>query len=788
MTLAEGFVVSRYRVVAPLGAGQMGEVFRAVGPNGEEVAIKVMRPGPWGGDRELLARFRREASLSSTILHPNVVVVFEHGDIDGSPYLVMPLFHGEDFGSALERTGPLRPDVATSLVRQAALGLDAAHTNGVIHRDLKPANLFLDERDGEIVTVVCDFGIAKVLAEDAGITASGAVLGTPMYMAPEQLLDAKRVTPRCDVWALGMTLYHALAGRPAFEHVSSMAELLIALKRCDVPPLQSLAPWVQPGLARVVHAALLPAEDRLPSARAFLDALAQWAPPPVRVTKADLVSLPSSQRTIHAASAPGLKSASELGAPSDDTVQDSGAPSGSTDPFIGRVLAERYRIVAPLGTGGMGAVYEAIDIKAPSSNDPAVALKIMHPEVGARSVDQTRRFLREAKASQRVQHLHVTRVVDTGVDAGANVPFLVMERLRGSDLGHLIAERSTMLAPNVAVTLFVQACEGLAAAHTLGIVHRDIKPSNLFVHEAGGVVTVKVCDFGIAKQLADAGVEASAELTHTGGILGSPLYMSPEQAKSAKTVDARSDIYSLALSLHETLSGRRPWPGATSMGEIILAVCTEDVPPLEQVAPWVDPNLAQAIARGLARDREQRWASVADFARALRPFALNRLLTTADLRLLPRPVISSPSPSATMGVSRTADPVAYTDSSAGVSASRSPARWPLVLGGAALLAAIATGGAIGMRRMTATPPSPPPPAEKEAIPIAPAPAPVPVPVPVASSAEPVTPSASAPIAVKPPKPIVVSPKPPALSAPAPAASAPPSNVGRGGTATDLPGL
>jgi serine/threonine-protein kinase len=168
-------------------------------------------------------------------------------------------------------------------------------------------------------------------------------------------------------------------------------------------------------------------------------------------------------------------------------------------------------------------------------------------------------------------------------------------------------------------------------------VHRDIKPANLFLAEdAQGGVTVKVCDFGIAKSTATDGLDpTTAALTKTGGMLGSPIYMSPEQARNAKQVDARSDVWSLSISMHEALVGTRPWSHCTTIGELILGICTEDVRPLRSLAPWVDADLAEVVHRGLARGADRRWPDVASLEKALAPFAGNARLTREMLRPLP---------------------------------------------------------------------------------------------------------------------------------------------------------
>jgi serine/threonine-protein kinase len=281
------------------------------------------------------------------------------------------------------------------------------------------------------------------------------------------------------------------------------------------------------------------------------------------------------------------------------------------DPALGRWIGARYRLVRVLGRGGMGAVYEAA-----TADGGSFAVKIVRPDVPLRS-DGLRRFARESRAAQQIENAHVARVVDAGTDDGLGLPFLVMERLEGRDLRQALRDVGP-LAPSCAARLFVQACQGLAAAHACGVVHRDIKPANLFLQETGtGDIVLKLCDFGVAKHVALP--EDSGDLTKSNGLLGSPMYMSPEQSRNPRTVDHRSDIFSLGVTLYETLTGRSPWQGVSAL-DLVVAMCTTDAPALAVLAPWVPPRLAAAVHKALARNPKDRFASADEFASALRPF------------------------------------------------------------------------------------------------------------------------------------------------------------------------
>jgi serine/threonine-protein kinase len=247
----------------------MGAVYEATDDQGKVVAIKTLLVGSGAGAvaAETRARFAREIEATARLRHKNVLSLVDHGvdDVTGAPFLVMPRMRGEDLGRLLARAGVLEPSVAVPLVVQACRGVAAGHAAGVVHRDLKPSNLFLDEEDGVIVVKVSDFGLAKV--QNAGIdslTSSGALLGTPHYMSPEQAENPKRVDPRTDVYGLGMVLFHMLTGGPAFARQGTFMAYLVG--QGSVPAIQTSAPWVAPELARAVHAALLRSpDDRWPT-------------------------------------------------------------------------------------------------------------------------------------------------------------------------------------------------------------------------------------------------------------------------------------------------------------------------------------------------------------------------------------------------------------------------------------------------------------------------------------------------------------------------------------------
>ena len=275
----------------------------------------------------------------------------------------------------------------------------------------------------------------------------------------------------------------------------------------------------------------------------------------------------------------------------------------------GDIVAGKYAVIRPLGKGGMGFVVAARH----TTLDQVVAIKFLVKGFGEKG-ESAARFLREARAAAKIESDYVCRVFDTGVlDSG--VPFFVMELLDGIDLEQEIDQRGRLPADE-AVDFTMQALDAIATAHKLGIIHRDLKPANLFLTErADGTRRLKVFDFGISKT-----DEIDVEIEDTQGIIGTPAYMSPEQARNAKKTDHRTDLFSLGAILFEALAGRPPHLGE-SVGEILDSVMNKKPRDLGELRPDLPPELVAAVMRALEPDREARFANAQEFARALSPFA-----------------------------------------------------------------------------------------------------------------------------------------------------------------------
>ena len=269
-----------------------------------------------------------------------------------------------------------------------------------------------------------------------------------------------------------------------------------------------------------------------------------------------------------------------------------------------------YRLLRPLGEGGMGVVYEAVH----ASMHRRAAVKVLRPEL-SRNQEVIRRFFNEARATNEIRHPGIVQIYDCGTMPDGS-PWLIMELLEGETLSVLLARRERLPEAEV-IDLGAQAASVLAAAHAAGIVHRDLKPDNLYVVPDPGVPggrRVKVLDFGIAKlgSLAAAG----GMRTQTGMLMGTPVYMSPEQCRGNKEIDGRSDVYSLGLILYQMAAGKPPFI-SDGLGELFDMHMNRTAPPLARVSPDVGPALAAVIHRALQKKPADRFASMNDLQKAL---------------------------------------------------------------------------------------------------------------------------------------------------------------------------
>lgn len=313
----------------------------------------------------------------------------------------------------------------------------------------------------------------------------------------------------------------------------------------------------------------------------------------------------------------------------------------------GDVLAGKYRVDRVLGAGGMGMVVAARHLDL----NKLVALKFMLSSA-AQNPEAAHRFVQEARSAAQLRSEHVAHVSDYGtLETGE--PYIVIEYLEGEDLGELLS-RSGPLAIGFAVELMQQACEAMEEAHANGIIHRDIKPQNMFLTKRRkGSACLKVLDFGLSKVALTGEAPAGLHQTNTAALLGSPLYMSPEQMRSARGVDHRADIWSLGATMYELLVGQPPFP-ADSLMDLCVKLANERPRALRELRPEIPAGLEWAVLHCLEADPKARFQSVAEFSAALAPFSGNAATGTVAYGAAPV-AAAPPTPAAAMSNDRFAN-------------------------------------------------------------------------------------------------------------------------------------
>jgi serine/threonine-protein kinase len=424
------------------------------------------------------------------------------------------------------------------------------------------------------------------------------------------------------------------------------------------------------------------------------------------------------------------------------------------------VVAGRFRLVRPIGRGGMGSVWLAMHLGL----DVPCAVKFIEGE-GAQLPEAQARFEREAKAAAQLRSPHVVQILDHGVYAGT--PYIAMELLEGEDLGKRLS-RLGRLSPDDVLAVVRQVARALAKAHALGVVHRDLKPDNIFLARDDDREIAKVLDFGIAKAAVGSAVGTN---TRTGALLGTPYYMSPEQAQGTKAIDARSDLWALAVIVFEALTGRRPFD-SDALGDLLIKIIMAPVPMPSQLAPDLPPSLDGWWARASQRDPARRYQSAKELSEGL-ALALGRSANDApelSFRAAPAAAPSPPKVLATAAAPAfTGAPIARTY---GERASTSKRRAAVGAGVGAGALALAAGGLWRALRVREPAPVTPPPLTTSPAQAAPPPTPpsvvslehvAPPPEPVVLESPPVNaaPSAFDAGVARPvePAPVVVAPPP-----------------------------
>ncbi|HEY4243495.1 MAG TPA: protein kinase [Kofleriaceae bacterium] len=586
---AVGATIRQLEIVKQLGQGGMGAVYLARHRvTGAWKVVKTILPH-LANSPQMVARFVNEARAASMIDHKNIIHVEDCDQTpDGVCYMVMPFLDGggslEDF---LVANGRMSPRAMLEMLAQICDGLEKLHERGVVHRDIKAENIHLRAKGEKLYEpVLLDFGVAKLDESVASRTGAVDVMGTPSYMAPEQIGAARTVDRRADVYALAVLAYRMLTG--GFPYAPHAYDSLVGLydhqMKGAVDP-RHYVPEIPAGIALALVTALSfdPAQ-RPRGAREFALLLGRELP-------AEDDFAPSGMDIVERVAPLLLRQNSLPG-----TVK---TPKAKVE--------GRYRRGKLIGSGGMAEVYLATRVGV-EGWEKTVAIKRILVEQSVRP-DYVEMFRAEATIVAALNHPNIVAVFDFDRDE-ENQLFLAMEFVDGKDLRALAA--TGPVPASLVIYMAMQIASGLGYAHELpsgnavrGVVHRDMSPHNVLLSWSGDV---KVSDFGIAK------VRTHTQVTGTGHARGKVAYMAPEQGKG-EAIDGRADLFALGVIMWELLTGERLF-AAESDHATIARVMSRTIPPPSATAA-VPPDLQAIVMRLLERDRDARFPRAADVIAAL---------------------------------------------------------------------------------------------------------------------------------------------------------------------------
>ena len=605
-----GHTINQYQIIERIGEGSMGVVYLAEDTHlGRKVALKFVSNALPGSSEEI-ARFHREARAAASLNHPNICTVHELGEADGRAYIAMEYVEGITLNEQLLK-GDLQVEDIRNWLTQMAEGLHVAHEAGIIHRDVKPANIMVST--GGLIKIM-DFGIARLLGSDANLTLANTMLGTALYMSPEQALG-EEVNRQTDIWSIGVILYELATGKPPFTGAYREA-ILYSVCHSELPAPSSLNPNIAEDLERVIQRCL---QRELNERYSSLDALLR-----------DL-------RDQH----PGARKIDENAGNVTDLSERTGYEL-ETDP-AGNVEANRereekqigpYHILQKIGGGGMGTVYLASHKDKPYRQN--VALKVL--KRGMDTDEILTRFRSERQILAALNHPNIAQLFDGGMTDDGR-PYFAMNYI---EQGKSIEAYCDWHKLNVQdrLRLFRSVCNAVQYAHQNLIVHRDLKPSNILIDKEG---TVQLLDFGIAKILNPNLFQHSIAITREDVRLMTIEYAAPEQILG-EPVTTATDIYSLGVILYRLLSGHSPYDVSQSSIAVIKMICEVDpskpstivrrtetgstkgtaitqadisqsrATPLRKLAQQLNGDLDNIILKALQKNPHRRYASVIQFA------------------------------------------------------------------------------------------------------------------------------------------------------------------------------
>ena len=629
-----GKTLGDFQLETLVGKGSMAKVYAARQVSlRRNVALKVLEEGIFT-PHDNIKRFLREAEAMARLEHPHIVPVYAAGE--ESPYYF--------FAMRLVREGSLADAMRTGVQRARAIrwayeicqALAFAHGSGVIHRDLKPSNVLIQDN----VAMLADFGLAR-LRDMSTITQKGFLLGTPLYMSPEQT-HGEETGPASDCFALGVILYEMLVGQHPFtdklqkglSKIEVRVQLFERIQRAEYALPSPDDPGYTPAIVNVIKKALMRRpEDRYASGASMLKDLEEaykLVTTPDRVVRVhQFESEPPKPKSKAAHAKPAAK---ELEAMLDSTAEVPRAPIAAPAPPPEHRFG-RYKILKEIGHGGQGIVYQAHDPVL----DRQVALKVLQSDSGE-DKQITDLFLHEARVAARLSDAHIIPIYDFGVEKQS--PYITMQLVDGPSLDRLLEKRDP-LPLAYALTVLIQAADGLAFAHDTGVIHLDVKPGNILVRRSlrglrrssTGAVDdrnyphVLLTDFTMAR-LRQAAMQPSRAIiagkksTLSGSqalVAGTVPYASPEQLdREQGELSPASDVFSLGVVLHEMLTGKRLF-GNDNLSVTQMLVLRGEVAPPSAKFNEIPRDVDELCMLMLERDPKKRIQTAADVLATVTP-------------------------------------------------------------------------------------------------------------------------------------------------------------------------
>jgi serine/threonine protein kinase len=515
-------------------------------------------------------RFINEARVIKDIKHPSIVeiddldVIPEESKNIDVPYLTMNYIKGTTLKEKIEKEGPLDLESALRISGDILSALKVIHGRDIIHRDIKPDNIIIEEGTGKAILV--DFGIAKDFSSNSKLTIMGSLLGTPLYMAPEQIDYSHKLSSAADIYSFGVVLFEMLTGKPPYDE----SDVLSKHRKAPVPDIRKRSKELPEGIEKIIEKAIAKApENRYQDSEEFMQALKK------------------------------LASKTEIEYEDSDLEE------------VKKEIHKEYKIEKKLNRGGFAKIY----LVRHRQLDDLRVLKVMRHsyllnEKGENHVGEFKeRFEREGKLLAKIKHENIVKIHDIGKSGKSKIPYLIMEYIKGKSLDELL-KKGKPLDIKKALNTAGDILSALDIMHTgqgKPIIHRDIKPSNIMIEDKTGKAIL--IDLGIAKDKL-----ARSDLTIIGSSIGTPAYMSPEQCKGIIDLGPAADIYSLGVVLFEMLTGEVPFKSDNNDPiKVMYAHSYIPVPNVRDINSNLPDGIEQIIFKAMAKSPADRYKSAADF-------------------------------------------------------------------------------------------------------------------------------------------------------------------------------